>query len=1154
MIRKNIASRWLIVVIIIFTLSFATASFIPSVSAEEQSADSMQGQHGTTIQVDGDTPIPSDPIIEEIEALLEAVGEYAFTAEVEQTLIPRPLPTNIGKSEERYDSQVSGDVVFPDFVALDLRFESNTNLPPIKLEQVGHDTYLIEGTERTLIENPLGAAMTSGSGDIIGYLHAAENLRQIENPNQPTFTIYAFDINGEAYADYIARSVKENLPASEQGKIISPSPILQGMTGTGELWIDADGVPRRQILNTNIPAINDLYDAKAETSITFGFDDELLNAAIAELETPASFVSALFDRPAASVSPIIQETPANPAETMTMMLTVILAIAIFLGLVWAIMSQKRWAKTTVPLAVALTILLTPVLTPFAYAAQHAARPVAVPLEEALGITDATEEELPADIEAQLDFAAADEPYVPELAPERQTQQVDTGTSENQCGSGDKVEDSDQDGLTDFVERCLGTALFSLDTDRDLLTDTLEVDGFLLNGQRWYSNPLESDSNQDGLSDSEEWPAPIGLASSHDIDSDGIPNIWDHDNDGDNIPDEIDFDPFVASSYQSSFSLESTLDEDDFDGYQFIEFQVQPSNPDQLRYTTTPLDWQNDTDGNYQDRDGSKEDVQLVPSLKIRTTTPPSEDVREDFGIGAINIDAPGYWAFEEGDRYDMYIILTPINNGGEIVAFEGRAVYGPDDLDAIDWESIELVWTATLQNDTLNEDDEIDSDEIIIAEYPGGDFRIAGMSVTKSGEGDFAIFGTPSSPDSNRDLFQLLFGLEGSYLAALSPDLDELISRFNNASTPIEETWGLSSDDVAAVKATKQTNNFDELIVESGAALNTFLNNNYAQTTDKMVSAVLATEYDAGYSTLEDVYDSSSTNLSFNLANIPESTFRTVNMVNFEYDGTGWSSLDQGEINQYLLERYTDFSDELASLQEFYHGLSEIDLFLIVMGYTTIWSFSNLNTMIRFDGVNLVPEFADDSSVYQVLSNDALDSIPDAASYLGESQELFIIEEGAFWEEENKSDRDWGGVRSSYSFAYSMYSLLSAGTYQTVKYGLTWAEDADFYGKIIEHIATKKVLGVKLVGSTDDAGRSFASILLRNKVMIGKVIKGVFVVIAIAATIYEIYTIWSARGEFSSIYDYEEDYATAYAITGTVLAVIFLLISFTVVGAVLVAA
>ena len=41
--------------------------------------------------------------IDKVQAQIEAAGAYGFTAVIEQTIIPRPIAANIGKTEERVD-------------------------------------------------------------------------------------------------------------------------------------------------------------------------------------------------------------------------------------------------------------------------------------------------------------------------------------------------------------------------------------------------------------------------------------------------------------------------------------------------------------------------------------------------------------------------------------------------------------------------------------------------------------------------------------------------------------------------------------------------------------------------------------------------------------------------------------------------------------------------------------------------------------------------------------------------------------------------------------------------------------------------------------------------------------------------------------------
>jgi hypothetical protein len=41
------------------------------------------------------------------------VGAYSFVADVEQTLVPRPIPANIGQTDQRVDVRLEGDVELP---------------------------------------------------------------------------------------------------------------------------------------------------------------------------------------------------------------------------------------------------------------------------------------------------------------------------------------------------------------------------------------------------------------------------------------------------------------------------------------------------------------------------------------------------------------------------------------------------------------------------------------------------------------------------------------------------------------------------------------------------------------------------------------------------------------------------------------------------------------------------------------------------------------------------------------------------------------------------------------------------------------------------------------------------------------------------------
>ena len=123
------------------------------------------------------------PLEEAWERAREA-GAYDFVADVEQTLIPRPLPSMIGQTDQRVDMRIEGEVASPDYARLQLRFEGGgLDAPPLELIQDGAETYLLKDGEKVPVENPAG--LSSPTTDYLGYLAAAENIQRLPSPASP---------------------------------------------------------------------------------------------------------------------------------------------------------------------------------------------------------------------------------------------------------------------------------------------------------------------------------------------------------------------------------------------------------------------------------------------------------------------------------------------------------------------------------------------------------------------------------------------------------------------------------------------------------------------------------------------------------------------------------------------------------------------------------------------------------------------------------------------------------------------------------------------------------------------------------------------------------------------------------------------------------
>ena len=226
-------------------------------------------------------------------------------------------------------------------------------------------------------------------------------------------------------------------------------------------------------------------------------------------------------------------------------------------------------------------------------------------------------------------------------------------------------DTDVDGLTDSQELYkLGTNGSDPDTDGDVITDTLEVEGFTYGGKQWYLNPSDPDTNLDGLIDSVDCPALVDIAhptetdfrTQCDSDQDGIPNLFEDDNDNDGVPDRVDLTPDEWADFKGKRSGQVTdltpftgdnpfkLSVTNLQGRQgewpvLVDLQMRPENPTNLAYTMNVLDWPGgDVDGQIQhkanttfadsnnpdiknpdDEAGSHGDMRLVPLLEVVMT-------------------------------------------------------------------------------------------------------------------------------------------------------------------------------------------------------------------------------------------------------------------------------------------------------------------------------------------------------------------------------------------------------------------------------------------------------------------------------------------------------------------------------------------------------
>ena len=617
---------------------------------------------------------------------------------------------------------------------------------------------------------------------------------------------------------------------------LETSAYYRDMVGSGELWIGADGLPLRQILNMRFPEQDgEIVQAEMVTNYSrFG---------------PVAGVA-----PASSAWNVPGVLAALRSRLPVLAGTLGLAVVVVPGLLFL----RRRGRLFQALSVALVILL--VANPLMRQLQ------AADAAAALAETAATQEKQKADSRnaEALRESLAQTRWNPHADPLKETPLAAEKIASAGAAAGHLVQvtpeatpfppvdpgtDTDGDGLTDFVEVRVGTNPNYSDTDEDAVPDVSEVKGFDFGGQHWYMDANATDTNNDGVSDGVEYNFNQDANTPDDTDGDRIPDVFDDDNDGDGVPDAKDLSPFKtgADRYTSTNPFRLTIQNLQAGTPTFVDFQVRPDNPDHLWYAHQVLDWPSgDEKGQLRDIDGAtfgslpiqdgapvlasseyNGDMKLIPMLEIRipdgANLPPQPD------LTSYNIFVTEYPVSQGVKGKAAYVPLTVITDDktGARVAFSARMRYLP----GAGWTTpheVRLVWIVQMLVDTpcdytsaapstgCQDDNYIHNVRQVVQSYED-DWRLTGLNVKEDHGASVAMIyedpeatvgGKKDDPLHDETLVGLVKGLDQAFLGARTHkdaqgqdvrdvDLAELVrrfDRFSNSGVSLVERWGLVSN------------------------------------------------------------------------------------------------------------------------------------------------------------------------------------------------------------------------------------------------------------------------------------------------------------------------------------------------------------------------
>ncbi len=719
----------------------------------------------------------------------QEAGAYQFTADIRQTTVPKPTIFNVGRQSKQETLHLEGETNLPTRqLHLTLWSQGGSVLDAssgVEIKVDGDRAYARQGV-RDWQEVPNFTGLFAPQGDFMAFLSAAKNVRVAENGIRNTQ--YVFRIDGPSYAAYVRDQLERYL--TEKGELppgvsLELPKTYKKMTGQGELWIGADGLPLRQIMHLQFPPVKDEQEVRAEVTVDFS-----------DFRKTAGSVTRDWGLGARDWVLSILDLPLTPGHLSLVPLTFVFCTLL------ATRCRSKKLYIALALTVIFSLIFSPLLQSLRVQAFFEQQQVRAQEQEALQ----QESKMQRDLEAFLTQPNRNPNQNP-LGTPRNTQhpmstiQLPTLASNSndnnddstvpECDSDDSG-DADGDGLTDFEECVLGLNPDLDDSDGDALKDNEEVNGFSYNDKMWYTDPLEMDTNKDGLSDVTEWNTGReegGIPP--DTDGDGTPDLFDRDNDGDGVPDNLDVSPYYKGDtiYTTDAPFQLVVDHLSEDAPVFVEFQLRPTDPDHLWYAFNVLDWpRGDNLGQMQDSDGKtfydvdnsgsrspddNGDVKLVPMLEIRitgspTNLPPQEDL-DPYGIFVQDLT-------DDGEDKAVYVPLRLIEDdvGDARVAFSGRMFYQAADS----WgnaQQVRLVWVVQGLVDECQEYKDGrctrygDKNQVQLLHTYDDDWTLTGLSVHEERGTDIAIIYEDPDVDDDLDsddaLTFLTYGLGRTFMA-----------------------------------------------------------------------------------------------------------------------------------------------------------------------------------------------------------------------------------------------------------------------------------------------------------------------------------------------------------------------------------------------------
>lgn len=285
----------------------------------------------------------------------QRIGAYRYTTSIAQTTWPLPILENVGLTAIEECIYVEGQTNLP-ARTMQMRLwadggAAQTGQDSVELRVADGKAFGRVGAGEWEEVDDFTDVFAPGN-DALGYLAAARNVRQVgvgESASGIRYSQFAFDVDGPAFAEHMRAQMEEELYRSGKlppGISLDASRLYADTTGKGEIWLDDDGLPLRQVVNLRFPP-----DHREQVEVTIETDFSGWGDGV-----PATLTSALF-LPGKGRLPRLTRQEVEQAGLHTGLLTS------FLGLIVLTVVCRRSKKLYVALVsfIIASTLVTPLL-------------------------------------------------------------------------------------------------------------------------------------------------------------------------------------------------------------------------------------------------------------------------------------------------------------------------------------------------------------------------------------------------------------------------------------------------------------------------------------------------------------------------------------------------------------------------------------------------------------------------------------------------------------------------------------------------------------------------------------------------------------------------------------------------------------------------